>query len=322
MLFGHAPLAASLGDAAAPSSAVATSGAHLAAPLRHDSATSNIDTSATAKVRQFLSSIEGAKSAPAKPSSHILRRPAVKETPVADSDDTSAVASDLGLASCPEGPAAEESCGASPNASVLSKSQVRALIESSGNAELKELYLGKDASATAAGQVHQTEQASGARAIRSKAAVPLFRYLRDGGTCGNGMSASDDANASLEYSCHLQPAADGRGLAATDTQVLAAAAKLHTHTPTRTLPLFDHCSQNRSPVAVQPDSPRPRLPLSTHLAAAYAPAAATRATALIPARGITQPAQALQRAKRPMSAGIMMRPVVRYLGCEPRTWIF
>ncbi len=220
MLFGHAPLAASPGDAAAPSSAVATSDAHLAAPLRHDSATSNIDTSATAKVRHFLSSIEGAKSAPAKPSSHILRRPAAKETPAPDSDDTSAVASDLGLASFPEGPAAEESCGASPNASVLSKSQVRALIESSGNAELKALYLDKDASAAAAGQVHQTEQASGARAIRSKAAVPLFRYLRNGGAGGDSMSASDNANESLEYSCHLQPAAEKRGLAATDTQVL------------------------------------------------------------------------------------------------------
>jgi len=333
-----APRWAGGGDAA-PSSTIANSGATVGArlaPQRLDSAGGTIaisDRSATAKTaaaRQFLSSIEGAKSAPAKPS-HVLRRAAASQASAPESHDAHALAADFVNCADGEDQAAEASRGADGtlrDSSVLSKEQVRNVMVSSGSEQLQSpLHLGEDAPLATSGRPSAANESLQPRpglassGSRSKAAVPLVRYIRDIGASGGGMNASEDANATLAHSCHLHQAADGRGLVVTDKQVLAAGTNTHFHTRAqpRTMPLSYRCSQNcGSPAASELDSP-PRSQLPHATAAAHSTAnlcaAATTAAVTVTAGDATRPAQLLQQTKRPLSASVM-RPLVRYLGCD------
>lgn len=67
------------------------------------------------------------------------------------------------------------------------------------------------------------EFASAVGVRRSKAAVPLSRYIRDCDSGGTGPTSKDDVRSRLVYSSHLQPGGDNQSLvdcaAESETQV-------------------------------------------------------------------------------------------------------
>ncbi len=173
------------------------------------------------KARVFLGSIEGAKSAPARPSAGFSRR--------------QAAAADGGNCAM----AADDSAGVGQSAVFVSLSdrgtEVRAHDDAMGGSRHPQhaaessheegLCDASPAAAVANDSATASQCVPTARAYteagRSKAAVPLSQYMR----ASDGKSASTrvlrDAGSQLVYSIHLRPGTSGHGLVAdeSDAQV-------------------------------------------------------------------------------------------------------
>jgi hypothetical protein len=163
------------------------------------------------KARVFLGSIEGAKSAPARPSAGFSRRPAA----AADGGDCAITA----VGSAEEGQLAafvslcDRGTEAHAHDAMGGSHHPQPAAESSHEEGLRDVSPAAafvNDSATA-GQCVPTARVYTA-AGRSKAAVPLTQYIRasDGTSASSGVQC--DAASPLVYSSHLRPGTCGRGL--------------------------------------------------------------------------------------------------------------
>jgi hypothetical protein len=159
--------------------------------FQHTSPNSNRMT--PSKARVFLASVESAKSAPARPSAQVLRRPAAHE----------------GVA--PEGVTLELSDES--DACDVSCEHGLQHAEESTTSHSERPQDGGSAAATTASDLDAASDyrppviANGVAACRSKAAVPLHRYMRV-----SDSSSRDDVTSKLVYSSHLQLEGAGHNL--------------------------------------------------------------------------------------------------------------
>jgi hypothetical protein len=176
------------------------------------------------KARVFLGSIEGAKSAPARPSAGFSRRQAAAADGgncAMTTDDSAEVgqsgqsAAFVSLSDCgTEVRAHDDAMGGSRHPQHAAESS-----HEEGPCDASPAAAFANDSATASQCVPTARVYTGAG--RSKAAVPLFQYIR----ANDGTSASSrvlgDAGSQLVYSSHLRPGTSGHGLVAdeSDAQV-------------------------------------------------------------------------------------------------------
>ena len=193
----------------------------------------------SSKPRQFLGSIEGAKSSPARHSSQVNRKPASRATRAPDSDDCAALEtrSDDGQSESPDmskwltvaepndlGTAMQlqpqlaadiserdnDSCRESPEAGV---GHTHAHTHTEAGVGHCAAVSPPVADSALAGDRQRLLLANAARSFRSKPAAPLLHYISASCSIGSrDMGVSKDERGELLRSSHLQPLADGTRL--------------------------------------------------------------------------------------------------------------
>ncbi len=196
-------------------------------PQQHG-CSSNGRNALSSKARQFLVSIEGAQSSPARHSSQINRKPASasQATRVPGNDDCAAseMRSDGGQLETPmpyksKWLAVEELSDLCTSMQ-LQPQRAADISERDSCPESPEAGVGDCAAAcprvadsALAGERQRPFLANAARSFRSKPAAPLLHYI--GANCSVGsrdMGVSEDERSELLRSSHLQPVADGTRL--------------------------------------------------------------------------------------------------------------
>jgi hypothetical protein len=216
-----------------------------------------INRMAASKAPSFLASIESAQSAPARLSTDFSRRPAVQEAAATDGECWASLANISA-----EGPVAKSAAasGRTAESDALDVSFVSSSPHAPKSIRAEHPCDGSTAavacsdSATFSARA-PSPSASGVAVRRSKAALPLSRYMRVSDDTGAGSSSRDDDAGKIGCSSHVQLGSHGQALfdcaaeakaQVIHTQVLQNYARVSAHAKKRHRLLYTTRSRKRA----------------------------------------------------------------------------